>query len=216
MAWQVLSQFPISSPFFICSMSSHSCGVTKLCMRSCLSLDSQVWPSCHTSHAQDSFSLLGGCIAYVYRPTLGWTVGEYILHWQSKLASSTVQPWVGRWRITSFLIWECAGSAEEAFISLFANWLPLYTCLDIIIDERIWRAILELVAVVTRVVNIMNGEVLEAAVEELDGLAHMCLLCRCKTVSRGLQKHELSYAVQGCLHTNHVDGKTSGNSQTLR
>ena len=114
------------------------------------------------------------------------------------------------------LIWECAGSAEEAFISLFANWLPLYTCLDIIIDERIWRAILELVAVVTRVVNIMNGEVLEAVVEELDGLAHMCLLCRCKTVSHGLQKHELSYTVQGSLHTNHVDGKTSGNSQTLR
>ena len=185
-------------------------------MRSRLSLDSQVRPSCHTSHAQDSFCLFGGCIAYVYRPTLGWTVGEHILHWQSKLASSTVQPWVGRWRITSFLIWECAGSAEEAFISLFANWLPLYTCLDIIIDERIWRAILELGAVVTRVVNFMNGEVLEAAVEELDGLAHMCLLCRCKTVSRGLQKHELSYTVQGCLHTNHVDGKTSGNSQTLR
>ena len=108
----------------------------------------------------------------LHRPTQGWTVGEYILHWQSKLASSTVQPWVGRWRITSFLIWECTESAEEAFISLFANWLPLYTCLDIIIDERIWRAILELVAVVTRVVNIMNGEVLEAAVEELDGLAH--------------------------------------------
>ena len=73
---------------------------------------------------------------------------------------------------------------------MFANWLPLYTCLDIIIDERIWRAILELVAVVTRVFNVMNGEVLEAAVEELDGLAHMCLLCRCKTVSQGLQKHE--------------------------
>ena len=190
MAWQVLTQFPISSPFFICSMGSHSCGVTKLYMRSRLSLDSQVRPSCHMSHAQDSFSLLGGCITFIHRPTLGWTVGEYILTWQSKLASSTVQPWVGRWRITPFLIWECTGSAEEAFISLFANWLPLYTCLDIIIDERIWRAILELVAVVTGVVNIMNGEVLEAAVEELDGPAHMCLLCRCKTVSRGLQKHE--------------------------
>ena len=185
-------------------------------MRSRLSLDSQVRPSCHTSHARDSFSLLGGCIAYVYRPTLGWTVGEYILTWQSKLASSTVQPWVGRWRITPFLIWECAGSAEEAFISLFANWLPLYTCLDIIIDERIWRAILELVAVVTRVFNVMNGEVLEAAVEELDGLAPICVLYRCKTVSRGLQKHESSYTVQGCLHTNHVDGKTSGDSPTLR
>ena len=196
-------------------MSSHSCGVTRLYMRSRFPSDSQVRPSCHTSHAQDSFSLLGGCIAFIHRPTLGWTVGEYILHWQSKQASLTVQPWVGRWRITSFLIGECTGSAEEAFISLFTNWLPLCTCLDIIIGERIWRAILELVVVVTRVFNIMNGEVLEAAVEELDGLAHMCLLCRCKTVSRGLQKHELSYTVQGCLHTNHVDGKTSGNSQTL-
>ena len=191
-------------------MSSHSCGIAKRFLRSCFSLDSQVRPSCHTSHAQDSFSLLGGCIAYVYRPTLGWTVGEYILTWQSKLASSTVQPWVGRWRITSFLIWEYTGSAEEAFISLFANWLPLYTCLDIFIDERIWRAILELVAVVTRVVNIMNGEVLEAVVEESDGEAPICVLYRCKTVSRGLQKHELGYTVQGCLHTNHVGGKTSG------
>ena len=145
-----------------------------------------------------------------------FTVGEYILTWQSKLASFTVQPWVGRWRITLFLIWECTGSAEEAFISLFTNWLPLYICLDVIIDERIWRAILELVAVVTGVFNIMNGEVLEAVVEELGGLAHMCLLCRFKTVSGGLQKHELSYTVQGSSHINHVDGKTSGNSQTLR
>ena len=184
-------------------------------MRSRLSLDSQVRPSCHTSHVQDSFSLLGGCIAYVYRPTLGWTVGEYILHWQSKLASSTVQPWVGRWRITSFLIWKCAGSAEEAFISLFANWLPLYTCLDIIIGERIWRAILEQVAAITGVFNIMNGEVLEAVVEESEGVAPICILYRCETASRGLQKHELCYAVQGCLHINHVGGKTSGNSQSL-
>ena len=196
-------------------MSSHSCGVTRLYMRSRLSLDSQVRPSGHTSHAQDSFSLLGGCIAHVYRPTQGWTVGGYILTWQSKQASLTVQPLVGRWRITSSLIWEYTGRAEEAFFSLFANWLPLYTCLDIIIDERIWRAILELVAAVPRAFNIMNGEVLEAAVEELDGPAHMCLLCRCKTVSQGLQKHELSYTVQGCLHTNHVDGKTSGNSPAL-
>ena len=98
---------------------------------------------------------------------------------------------------------------------MFANRLPLYTAAKLPSAERIWGAILELVAVVTRVVNIMNGEVLGAAVEELDGLAHMCLLCRCKTVSRGLQKHELSYAVQGSLHTNHVDGKTSGNSPTL-
>ena len=100
-------------------------------------------------------------------------------------------------------------------LHLLVHQLSSLYSLEITITERIWRAILELVAVVTRVVNIMNGEVLEAAVEELDGLAHMCLLCRCKTVSRGLQKHELSYTVQGCLHTNHVDGKTSGNSQAL-
>ena len=30
-------------------------------------------------YVQDSFSLLGGCTAYIHRPTLGWTVREYIL-----------------------------------------------------------------------------------------------------------------------------------------
>ena len=55
-------------------------------------------------YVQDSFSLLGGCIAYFHRPTLGWTVREYILALQSKLASSTVQPWVGRSRTTYSLI----------------------------------------------------------------------------------------------------------------
>ena len=69
---------------------------------------------------QDSFCLLGGCIAHTHRPTQVWTVGEYILTWQSKLASSTVQPWVGRLRTTPSLIWRHTGSAEEAFLLLFA------------------------------------------------------------------------------------------------
>ena len=30
-------------------------------------------------YVQDSFSLLDGCTAYIHRPTLGWTVREYIL-----------------------------------------------------------------------------------------------------------------------------------------
>ena len=72
------------------------------------------------SHLQDSFGLSGGCIAYLHRPTQGWTVREYILTWQSKLASSTVQPWVGRLRTTPSLIWRHTGSAEEAFLLLFA------------------------------------------------------------------------------------------------
>ena len=55
-------------------------------------------------YVQDSFSLQDGRIAYLHRPTLGWTVREYILALQSKLASSTVQPWVGRSRTTYSLI----------------------------------------------------------------------------------------------------------------
>ena len=43
---------------------------------------------------------------------------------QSKQASSTVQPWVGRWRTNSFQIWIHAGSAEGAYISLLINCLP--------------------------------------------------------------------------------------------
>ena len=40
--------------------------------------------------------------------------------------------------------------------------------------------ILELVASITRVFDIMDEEVLEAAVDESDGLAHICELYRCK------------------------------------
>ena len=56
------------------------------------------------SYVQDSFSLQDGRTAYLHRPTQGWTVREYILALQSKLASSTVQPWVGRSRTTYSLI----------------------------------------------------------------------------------------------------------------
>ena len=56
------------------------------------------------SYVQDSFSPQDGRIAYFHRPTQGWTVIEYILALQSKLASSTVQPWVGRSRTTYSLI----------------------------------------------------------------------------------------------------------------
>ena len=40
--------------------------------------------------------------------------------------------------------------------------------------------ILELVASITRVFDIMDEEVLETAVVESDGLAHICELYRCK------------------------------------
>lgn len=40
--------------------------------------------------------------------------------------------------------------------------------------------ILELVASITRVFDIMDEEVLETAVGESDGLAHICELYRCK------------------------------------
>ena len=40
--------------------------------------------------------------------------------------------------------------------------------------------ILELVASITRVFDIMNEEMLETAVDESDGLAHICELYRCK------------------------------------
>ena len=56
------------------------------------------------SYVQDSFSLQDGRIAYLHRPAQGWTVREYILALQSKLASPTVQPWVGRSRTTYSLI----------------------------------------------------------------------------------------------------------------
>ena len=68
------------------------------------------------SYVQDSFSLQDGRIAYLHRPTLGWTVREYILALQSKFASSIVQPWVGRSRTTYSLIWRHTGSAEGLYL----------------------------------------------------------------------------------------------------
>ena len=68
------------------------------------------------SYVQDSFSPQVGRIAYLHRPTLGWTVREYILALQSKFASSTVQPWVGRSRTTYSLIWRHTGSAEGLYL----------------------------------------------------------------------------------------------------
>ena len=53
---------------------------------------------------------------------------------------------------------------------MFANRLPLYTASKLPPAERIWGAILELVAAITRVFNIMGEEVLEAVVDESDGL----------------------------------------------
>ena len=47
-----------------------------------------------------SYCLLGRLSSMLHRPTLGWTVVEYILRCQSIHASSTVQPWVGRGRRT--------------------------------------------------------------------------------------------------------------------
>ena len=88
---------------------------------------------------------------------------------------------------------------------MFANRLPLYTASKLLSAERIWRAILELVAAITRVFNIMDEEVLEAVVDESDGLAPICELCRCKTVSQGLQTVELEQfqysLLPGCVFT---------------
>lgn len=72
-------------------------------------------------HVQVSFCFPGGHTVCLHRPTQGWTVGEYILLGKSILASSTVQPWVGRWRKPFSSSWRLAESAEVAFIFLFTN-----------------------------------------------------------------------------------------------
>ena len=143
------------------------------------------------SHVQDSLSLQSGCIAYLHRPTQGWTVGEYILTLQSKLASSTVQPWVGRSRTTPFPIRRHTGSARGAFLSLLANWFPLYTASKLPSAERILVSHPWTGCCITGVFNIMGEEVLEAVVDESDGQASVCGSCRCKTVSQGLPTVEL-------------------------
>ena len=50
-----------------------------------------------------------------HRPTQGWTVREYILRCKSIQASSTVQPWVGRWRRESSPSRRQTKSAPGAF-----------------------------------------------------------------------------------------------------
>ena len=51
----------------------------------------------------------------LHRPTQGWTVREYILRCKSIQASSTVQPWVGRWRSESSPSRKQTKSAPGAF-----------------------------------------------------------------------------------------------------
>ena len=53
---------------------------------------------------------------------------------------------------------------------MFTNWLPLYTASKLPSAERIWGAILELVAAITGVFIIMGEEVLEAVAGESDVL----------------------------------------------
>ena len=143
------------------------------------------------SYVQDPFSLQDRRIAYLHRPTQGWTVGEYILALQSKLASSTVQPWVGRSRTTPFPIRRHTGSIEGAFSPCSPIGFPCTQHPSYHQPKEYWWAILELVAAITRVFNIMGEEVLEAVVDESDGLASICELCRCKTVSQGPPTVEL-------------------------
>ena len=55
--------------------------------------------------------------------------------------------------------------------------------LELTITERIWQAILEFVAAITKVFSIDDEEVLEALVNESDELAHICELYQCKMAS---------------------------------
>ena len=56
---------------------------------------------------------------------------------------------------------------------MFANRLPLYAASKLPSAERILRAVLGLVAAITKVFYTMNEEVLEAMVDESDEPAHM-------------------------------------------
>ena len=51
---------------------------------------------------------------------------------------------------------------------------------ELTISERIWQAILEFVAAITKVFSIDDEEVLDALVNESDELAHICELYQCK------------------------------------
>ena len=48
------------------------------------------------------------------------------------------------------------------------------------ISERIWQTILKFVAAITKVFSINDEEVLDALINEVDGLAHICELYQCK------------------------------------
>ncbi len=54
---------------------------------------------------------------------------------------------------------------------------------ELTISERIWQAILEFVAVITKIFSIDDEEVLNALVNESDELAHICELYQCKMAS---------------------------------
>ena len=54
---------------------------------------------------------------------------------------------------------------------------------ELTISERIWQAILEFVAAITKVFSIDDEEVLDALVNESDELAHICELYQCKMAS---------------------------------
>ena len=51
------------------------------------------------------------------------------------------------------------------------------------ISEKIWQAILEFVAAITKVFSIDDEEVLGALVNESDELTHICELYQCKMAS---------------------------------
>ena len=54
---------------------------------------------------------------------------------------------------------------------------------ELTISERIWQAILEFVAAITKIFAIDDEEVLNAMVNESDELAHICELYQCKMAS---------------------------------
>ncbi len=54
---------------------------------------------------------------------------------------------------------------------------------ELTISERIWQAILEFVAAITKVFSIDDEEVIDALVNESDELAHICELYQCKMAS---------------------------------
>ena len=57
---------------------------------------------------------------------------------------------------------------------------------ELTVSERIWLAILEFVAAITKVFSIDDEddeEVLDALINESDELAHICELYQCKMVS---------------------------------